>query len=88
MFKKRAMNLQEKMFSEVEAWHTSGESKQVFLSDKSFSEAKFNYWLAKWKASQTMDHRSGFEEIGFGASKLGKVLEIEAPSGVRITVFA
>jgi hypothetical protein len=31
---------------------------------------------------------SGFHELGFSEVKLGKVLEIEAPSGVKITVFA
>jgi len=30
----------------------------------------------------------GFREVGFSEVKLGKVLEIEAPSGVKITVFA
>jgi hypothetical protein len=53
-----------------------------------YSEAKFNYWLAKWKASQCDDTHAGFREVGFSEVKLGKVLEIEAPSGVRITVFA
>ncbi len=82
------MNLQEKMFEEVESWVTSGESKVVFLDGKDYSEAKFNYWLAKWKATQQVDRDAGFREVGFSEVKLGKVLEIEAPSGVKITVFA
>ncbi len=83
-----AMNLQEKMFLEVEAWTSSGESKLKFLEDKEYSEAKFNYWLAKWKTIQAVNINTGFREVGFSESKLGKVLEIEAPSGVKITVFA
>lgn len=82
------MNLQEKMFTEVEAWFASDEPKTDFLIGKEYSEAKFNYWLAKWKALQTVDQSSGFREVGFSEVKLGKVLEIEAPSGVKITVFA
>ena len=82
------MNLQEKMFEEVESWVSSGKSKIAFLENKDYSEAKFNYWLAKWKASQKVDIHVGFREVGFSEVKLGKVLEIEAPSGVKITVFA
>jgi len=84
------MNLQEIMFAEVEAWMATSELKTAFLEGKDYSEAKFNYWLAKWKANQitTVD---GFKELdsnGWKEVKLGKVLEIEAPSGVKITVFA
>lgn len=82
------MNLQEKMFAEVENWLSSGEPKLNFLEGKEYSEAKFNYWLAKWKAIQLVDGNVGFTEVGFSEVKLGKVLEIEAPSGVKITVFA
>jgi hypothetical protein len=56
------MNLQEKMFAEVEAW----------------------------KANQ-MTSVDGFRELdsnGWKEVKLSKVLEIEAPSGVKTTVFA
>lgn len=81
------MNLQEVMFAEVEDWMNSGEQKSKFLEDKEYTEAKFNYWLAKWKAAQQFDTNAGFREVGFSESKLGKVLEIEAPSGVKITVF-
>lgn len=82
------MNLQEKMFGELESWMSSGEAKSKFLDGKDYSVAKFNYWLAKWKALQHMDTNAGFRELGFSEVKLGKVLEIEAPSGVKITVFA
>ena len=82
------MNLQEFMFAEVEGWMTSGELKASFIEEKDYTEAKFNYWLAKWKATQQVDTSAGFREVGFSEAKLGKVLEIEAPSGVKITVFA
>lgn len=83
------MNLQEKMYLDVESWMSSGDPKLKFLEGKEYSEAKFNYWLAKWKAKDSItDEGGGFRELGFSEIKLGKVLEIEAPSGVRITVFA
>ncbi len=82
------MSLQEKMFSEVENWMVSGAAKLTFLAGKDYSVAKFNYWLAKWKASQGNETTAGFMEIGLREVKLGTVLEIEAPSGVKITVFA
>lgn len=82
------MNLQEKMFSDVAEWVSSGMTKADYLVNKSYSEPKFNYWVAKWKASQDTTVDLGFREVGFSEAKLGKVLEIEAPSGVKITVFA
>jgi hypothetical protein len=82
------MNLQEGMFAEVKNWLVSGESKTVFLTGKDYSEAKFNYWLLKWKVSQRVGALSDFREVDFTEVKLCKVLEIEAPSGVKITVFA
>ncbi len=82
------MNLQEKMFSEVDEWMASEERKSDFLKGKQYSEAKFNYWIAKWKASQISVDQDGFREVEFSEAKLGKVLEIEAPSGVKISVFA
>jgi hypothetical protein len=84
----RDMSLQEEMFAEVQGWMASGITKADFLNGKQYSEAKFNYWIAKWKACQTVADQPGFREVGFSEVKLGKVLEIESPTGVRITVFA
>ena len=81
------MGLQEKMFSEIEAWMASGVSKSSFLEDKSYSEAKFNYWLSKWKTREQLNLEGGFQELNFGDFKSGKVLEIEMPSGVKIIFF-
>jgi hypothetical protein len=82
------MNLQESMFSEVENWLVSEESKTVFLTGISYRQAKFNYWLLQWKVSQRVGALADFREVDFKEVKLRKVLEIEAPSGVKITVFA
>ena len=82
------MSLKEQMFLEVSLWLDSGESKSRFLEGKSYSEAKFNYWLLKWKLNEQLAEGNVFREVNFSEVKLGKVLEIEAPSGVKITVFA
>ena len=81
------MGLQEKMFSEIEVWMASGVSKSSFLEDKIYSEAKFNYWLSKWKTREQLNLEGGFQELNFGDFKSGKVLEIEMPSGAKITFF-
>ncbi|MDZ7775725.1 MAG: hypothetical protein U5L09_09100 [Bacteroidales bacterium] len=85
---KKDMGLQEKMFTEVEAWRSSGIAKQEFIKDKEYSLSKFNYWVAKYRAAQVDDQAEGFREVDFTETKLGKVLEIEAPSGVKIMVYA
>ena len=76
------MNLQEAMFAEVENWLVSGKSKTVF-NWKNYSEAKFNYWLVKWKVSQRVGAIADFREVDFTEVKLGKVLEIEVLSWVK-----
>ena len=82
------MSLQQEMFTEVSNWLDSGLSKSRFLEGKEYSEAKFNYWLFKWKVNSQLSDDIGFREVSLSEVKLGKVLEIEAPSGVKITVFA
>ena len=81
------MELQEKMFSEIEAWMALGVSKSRFLEDKNYSEAKFNYWLSKWKSKDSLNLEGGFQELNFTDFKSGKVLEIQMPSGIKITFF-
>ena len=81
------MELKEKMFAEIESWIASGESKSKFLEDKNYSEAKFNYWLSKWKSKDSLNLEGGFQELNFTDFKSGKVLEIQMPSGLKITVF-
>lgn len=83
------MSTQEKMFTAIELWQNSGKSKKEFLNEKDFSEAKFNYWISKWKSLQlASSSKEGFEEIGLSEIRTGKVLEIITASGLKITVFA
>ena len=81
------MELQRKMFSEVESWMVSGESKSRFLEHKTYTEAKFNYWLAKWKAKEQLTSGGEFCEVSFSELNASKVMEIQMSSGVKITFF-
>ena len=38
------MSLKEEMYSMIEQWKSSGQSKKEFVSDKSVSIHKFGYW--------------------------------------------
>jgi hypothetical protein len=72
------LNLQEKMFAEVEAWVAAEGLKTEFSEGKAYSEAKFNFWLSKWKANQ-MTSDDGFRGLaanGWKEVKLSKVLGI------------
>lgn len=82
------MELEKKMFSEIELWMSSGVSKSSFLEGKSYSEAKFNYWLSKWKLRDTLNLEGEFQELKFSAVHSNKVLEMQLPNGLKITVFA
>lgn len=82
------MDKQEAMFSEIEAWYSSGKTKNTFIKGKPYTEAKFNYWLKKWKSHQSFSLEEGFSEISTSMVESKKVLEIESGLGIKITVFA
>jgi hypothetical protein len=81
------MELQQKMFSEIELWMDSGLSKSSFLAEKNYSEAKFNYWLSKWKSKEQLVSSEAFKELHFSEFKTGKVLEIQLPHNIKISIF-
>ena len=87
------MNMQEQMYQDVKAWLTSGMKKKDFVKNKQYDINKFDYWYRKYKAerqSQELSEISNFKEVMlFPAeeAKVRKVLEIESPGGIKITVF-
>ncbi len=87
------MNVQEQMYQDVEAWLTSGMKKKDFVRNKQYNMHKFDYWYRKYKAemqSQELSEVGNFKEVTFfpiEEVKVRKVLEIESPSGIKITVF-
>lgn len=81
------MSLKQEMYSMIEQWKTSGQSKRDFISDKSISIHKFGYWLSKYHQESS---QSVFKEIHPPVAKpadVKKVLELTTSSGVRVTIF-
>lgn len=87
------MNVQEQMYQDVEAWLTSGMKKKDFVKNKQYNMHKFYYWHRKYKVerqSQELSEISNFKEVILfptEESKVRKVLEIELPNDIKITVF-
>lgn len=85
--------MQEQMYQDVKAWLTSGMKKKDFVKTKQYDINKFDYWHRKHKVerqSQELRDSNNFKEVMlFSAeeAKERKVLEIELPSGIKITVF-
>lgn len=86
------MTLEEKMFAEIAQWRASGLTKREFLVGKDYKEAKFDYWLLKARGV-VKESKVKFQEIDFSQAPIAtkeqtKVLEIETPTGLKITVFS
>ena len=87
------MNVQEQMYQDVKAWLTSGMKKKDFVKNKQYDINKFDYWHRKYKAerqSQKLRESNNFKEVMlFSAeeAKGRKLLEVELPGGIKITVF-
>ena len=87
------MNMQEQMYQDVKAWLTSGMKKKDFVKNKRYNINKFDYWYRKYKAERQANELreiSNFKEVmlfPIEETKVRKVLEIELPRGIKITVF-
>ena len=87
------MNVQEQMYQDVEAWLSSGMKKKDFLKNKQYNINKFYYWHRKYmaeKQSQEFSENNNFKEMmlfPIDEAKVRKVLEIDLPRGIKITVF-
>lgn len=43
------MKLQQEMYSEVRKWKSSGQSRADFVKVKTYTLAKFDYWIRRYK---------------------------------------
>ena len=81
------------MFREVELWNSSNKNKVDFIMGKNYSKAKFEYWINKYNKENTKPTKSNFKEILITGSvvvpevKHEKTLQIDLPSGIKITVY-
>ncbi|HTO34995.1 MAG TPA: hypothetical protein VLZ72_02065 [Flavobacterium sp.] len=87
------MKLQQEMYSEVEKWKSSGQSRADFIKGKAYTLSKFNYWLNRYRKENIKSTRSNFKEIPIKKSlispalKQEKALQIDFPSGIKITIY-
>ena len=85
--------MQEQMYQDVKAWLTSGMKKKDFVKNKQYDINKFDYWYRKYKAesqSQDLGESNSFKEVMLFTTeeaKVRKLLEVELPGGIKITVF-
>ena len=75
------------MQKEVKAWKSSNLTKRQFLKDKPYSKSKFEYWINKQSTGNSAKHFKEIELSGSAEPQTSKILEIETPSGIKITVF-
>ena len=89
----KKMAVKDKMYKEVQLWKSSGKSKADFILDKEYSKAKFEYWINKYNNEQVISTKSNFKEIPITEAVAvpevnhPKTLQIDLPSGIKITVY-
>ena len=95
------MKLQEKIFLTIEDWKKSALKKVHFVKNTGITIHKFNYWIDKYSLLKTLKNKiNSIEKSHFQEIKLPlfpknlecktipkKVLELETPSGLKITIF-
>ena len=85
--------MQDQMYQDVKAWLNSGMKKKDFVKNKQYDINKFDYWHRKYNAerqSQELRDSNNFKEVMLFTTEeaeVRKVLEIEFPRGIKITVF-
>lgn len=81
------------MYREIQSWKESGLDKASFITDKEYSKAKFEYWINKYNKEQAISRSSKFKEINLSEPissptiKNEKLVDLDLPSGIKITVY-
>jgi hypothetical protein len=87
------MKLQEKMFGEVRLWNSSSKKRIDFVENKDYSLAKFDYWINKYNKTIAESSTHHFKEIPIQEElspkpdQSEKMIELETPSGIKITIY-
>ncbi|HZJ35812.1 MAG TPA: hypothetical protein VFD29_04230 [Gillisia sp.] len=94
------MDQQTQMYSLVQEWKESGLTKGKFISQKSVSYHRFNYWLKKYNKHHSSDtDNAALTFFSVGGSKVPsdkksnpkkeppKTLCIELPGGIKISIY-
>jgi hypothetical protein len=87
------MELRDTMFKDVRLWKSSGKKKSEFIKDKNYNVAKFEYWINKYNKETTESSTQHFKEIPIQEElspkpdQSEKIMEIETPTGIKITIY-
>jgi hypothetical protein len=87
------MELRDYMFEQVRLWNSSDDKMFSFVEDKEYSLAKFKYWIVKYNKATTDSSLQQFTEIPIQnefasrAVQGEKLIELEIPTGIKITIF-
>lgn len=71
------------MFSLVQQWKASGQTKQTFCSEHTITAHTLSYWVTKYNQSK-LASPGGFVAIDPGVSVHGEPLTLTYPNGVQI----
>jgi len=74
----------EVMFSLVQQWKASGQTKQTFCSEHAINHHTLSYWVTKYNQSQVAETPAGFTAIDPGVALQGELLTLTYPNGVQI----
>lgn len=81
----KAKTKTEVMFSLVQQWKASGQTKQTFCSEHTINHHTLSYWVTKYNQSR-QPSASGFALIEAGDALQGQPLTLTYPNGVQITL--
>ncbi|MFB2121700.1 IS66 family insertion sequence element accessory protein TnpB [Parapedobacter sp. 2B3] len=71
------------MFTLVGQWRESGLTRKEFCLQHGITLSKFGYWIARWKADQSVGDTDFIPMVPSGS---GTVLSVVYPNGVRLEV--
>ena len=80
---------QQRMFSLIESWQSSGEPQQSFCKSQGIGYSVFHYWYKKYRQDQgSASEGSGFipVEVPVGVS-VSPIMELILPDGRRINFY-
>lgn len=87
------MAIRDRMYKEVQLWKASDQKKSDFIKGKNYSKSKFEYWIGQYNEEYNKPAKSNFKEIPIKESvvfpkvEIEKTLQIELPSGIKITIY-
>ena len=73
------------MFTLVRQWRESGLTRKEFCLQHGITLSKFGYWIARWKADQSVEGTGFIPMVSSGSGPMA-MLSVVYPNGVRLEV--